>query len=187
MYPRCNLTVLHVQTLRSLRYYYQGLVDKMEKESGQSTRCKRTHIHTREGGGIDSQKVEDLMRNWTLQSPLNLGTMEAKKILGWGVEDITAKELEAEFNRLRLRTSDSQGATRYLGPRQHPTRLPDILGGEIHRLVVSREKIDRFFFSFASLPPTANSWQNPPETAICLAVVSASNCPQHYQQTSVST
>ena len=146
MYPRCNLTVLHVQTLRSLRYYYQGLVDKMEKESGQSTRCKRTHIHTREGGGIDSQKVEDLMRNWTLQSPLNLGTMEAKKILGWGVEDITAKELEAEFNRLRLRTSDSQGATRYLGPRQHPTRLPDILGGEIHRLVVSREKIDRFFF-----------------------------------------
>ena len=57
------------------------------------------------------------MRNWTFQSPLNLGTMEAKKILGWGVEDIIADELKAEFNRPRLRTSDSQGATRYLGPR----------------------------------------------------------------------
>ena len=50
MHPRCNLTVLQVQTLGSLRYYYQGLVDKMEKESGQSTRRKRAHMHTREGG-----------------------------------------------------------------------------------------------------------------------------------------
>ena len=64
---RCNLTVPHTQTLASLRNYYQGLVDN-KKESGQSTRRKHAHMHIREDGGIDSQKVADLMQKWTFQS-----------------------------------------------------------------------------------------------------------------------
>ena len=57
-----------MQTLASLRNYYQGLVDNKKKESGQSTRRKHAHMHIRKDGGIDSQKVADLMQKWTFQS-----------------------------------------------------------------------------------------------------------------------
>ena len=106
---RCNLTVPHMQTLGGLRNYYQGLVDKKKKDSGQSTRRKHAHMHTREDGGVDSQKVENLLRNWTLQSPLtprNEGDEEDTEMMG--LEDITVEELEAEFDRFQLRPSDPQ-------------------------------------------------------------------------------
>jgi len=109
---RCNLTVSHMQTLGSLRNYYQGLVDSKNKESGKPTRRKHAHMHTREDGGIDSQKVVDLMKNWTLQSPLTSGNDGGDDDIEiGGLEDITAEELEAEFDRLRLRTSDPQDVT----------------------------------------------------------------------------
>jgi len=104
-----------MQTLGSLRNYYQGLVDDKKKVSGKSTRRKHTHMHTHEAGGIDSQKVADLTKNWTLQPPLtwtpgNEGDEEDLDM--GGLEDITAEELEAEFDRLQLRTSgDPQDAT----------------------------------------------------------------------------
>jgi len=110
---RCNLTVPHMQTLGSLRNYYQGVADKKKKESGQSTRRKHAHMHTREGGGVDSQKVENLIRNWTFQPPLTQGNDGSKEddTDMMGLEDITAEELEAEFDRLQLTQSDPQQMT----------------------------------------------------------------------------
>jgi hypothetical protein len=106
---RCGLSVSHMQTLGSLRNYYQGVVDKKKKESGQSTRRKHAHMHTREGGGVDSQKVADLVENWTIQSPLTSRNEEGEgdtELLG--LEDITAEELDAEFDRLQPTPSDPQ-------------------------------------------------------------------------------
>ena len=95
----CNLTVSHMQTLGCLHNYYQGLVDKKKKEAGQLTRRKHAYMHTCEGRGINSQKVEDLMRKWTLQSPLTPVNDGGEEDIGMGgLEDITTKELEAEFN-----------------------------------------------------------------------------------------
>ena len=100
-----------MQTLGRLRNHNQGLVEKV-KEYDQSVRRKHAHMHTREGGGINSQKVEDLMRKWTLQSPLTSANDGGEEDIGTGgPEDITSEELEAEFNRLQQRTSDCQGAT----------------------------------------------------------------------------
>ena len=104
---RCNLSVPHMQTLGSLRNYYQGVIDEKKKETGQSTRRRHAHMHTREDGGVDSQKVTDLLRNWTFQSPLtpgNEGSEGDTEMMG--LEDITAEELEAEFDRLHLSLSD---------------------------------------------------------------------------------
>ena len=109
---RCNLTVPHMQTLGTLRNYYQGLADEKKKESGQPTRRRHAHMHTREGGGVNSQKVADLMKNWTFQSPLASGNEGGEDDIDMGgLEDITAEELEAELDRLQLGTSDPQGAT----------------------------------------------------------------------------
>jgi hypothetical protein len=107
----CNLSVSHMQTLGSFRNYYQGVVDKKKKESGQSTRRKHVHMHTREGGGINPQKVADLTKNWTIQSPLTSRGKEGEEDIELiGLEDITAEELDAEFNRLQLMPSDPQNA-----------------------------------------------------------------------------
>lgn len=105
---RCNLSVPHMQTLGGLRNYYQGLVDEKKKESGQPTRRKHAHMHTREGGGVDSQKVSNLLENWSFQPPLTSGDKadEEDTEMG-GLEDITPDELEAEFDRLHLGLSNS--------------------------------------------------------------------------------
>ena len=65
-------------------------------------------MHTYEDGGITSQKVMDLMRNWTLQSPLISRNEEDEDDtkLG-GFKDITEK-LYAEFDWLQLNLSDPQ-------------------------------------------------------------------------------
>ena len=106
---RCNLSVSHMQTLGSLRNFYQGVADKKKKESGQSTRRKHAHMHTCEGGGVDSEKVANLLKNWTFQSPLTPGNEgDEGDTEMMGLEDITAEELEAEFDRLDLRSSDLQ-------------------------------------------------------------------------------
>ena len=60
-------------------------------------------------------------------------------------------------------------------------KLSDILRGEIHRLMVCWGKIDCFFIYLLTCHQLL-AQQNLPGTAICLAVVSASNCPQHYPQ-----
>jgi hypothetical protein len=65
--------------------------------------------HTREGGGVDSQKVADLVENWTIQSSLTSRNEEGEgdtELLG--LEDITAEELDAEFDRLQPTPSDPQ-------------------------------------------------------------------------------
>ena len=59
-----------------------------KKGSGQQTRQKHAQMHTREGGGINSQKVTDLTNNWTFQSPLVSGSF------GEGNEDIEMMGLE---------------------------------------------------------------------------------------------
>lgn len=106
---RCNLSVSHMQALGSLRNHYQGVVDKKKKESGQPTRRRHAHMHTREGGGVDPQKAADLTRNWTIQSPLTSGAEEGEEDTElMGLEDITAEELDAEFDRLQLTTTDPQ-------------------------------------------------------------------------------
>ena len=138
---RCNLTVSHMQTLGSLRNYYQGVVDKKKKESGQPTRQKHSHMHTWEGGGVNSQKVENLMRNWTLQPPLTPGDNgdEEDNTDMMGLEDITAKELEAEFEQLRLRQSDPQHtAQQQVQPLPGDTPPPI---AELHK-VYNLEEID---------------------------------------------
>ena len=65
-------------------------------------------MHTYEDGGIASQKVMDLMRNWTLQSPLISRNEEDEDDteLG-GFKDITEK-LDAKFNWLQSNLSDPQ-------------------------------------------------------------------------------
>ena len=106
---RCNLSVSHMQTLGCLRNHYQGAINEKKKELGQSTRRKHAHMHTREGGGVNSQKVADLMRNWTLQSPPASGNKEDEDDTELeGPEDITAEELDAEFDRLQLNSSNSR-------------------------------------------------------------------------------
>ena len=99
---RCNLTVSHMETLGSLRNYYREVDDDGKKGSGQPTRRKHAHMHTREGGGINSQKVADLAKNWTFQSPLAPGSFgegnEDTEMMG--LEETTVEELEAEFDRL---------------------------------------------------------------------------------------
>lgn len=102
-----------METLGSLCNYYQGVVDKKKKESGQSTRRRHAHMHTREDGGIDSQKVADLTRNWTFQSPLkSTGEGQEEDTEMMGLEDITAEELEAEFDRLQLITEQHESGPR---------------------------------------------------------------------------
>ena len=56
-----------MQTLGSLWNYHRGVNDDGKKGSGQPTRRKHAHMHTREGGGINSQKVTDLTNNWIFQ------------------------------------------------------------------------------------------------------------------------
>jgi hypothetical protein len=66
-------------------------------------------MHTREGGGVDSQKVENLLRNWSFQPPLrsrNEGKEEDTRLMR--LEDITAEELEAEFELFQLELSDAR-------------------------------------------------------------------------------
>jgi len=61
-------------------------------------RRKHAHMHTREDGGIDSQKVVDLTRDQTFQSPLTPGNEGSEEDIEMGLgefEDITAEELEA--------------------------------------------------------------------------------------------
>ena len=70
-------------------------------------------MHTREGGGIDSQKVTDLVDNRTFQSPLTPGNKGSEGDDGddemMGLEDFTIEELEAEFDQFQLaRSTDPQ-------------------------------------------------------------------------------
>ena len=54
----------------------------------------------------------DLTRNWTFQPPLTSGSEGGEEDIEiWGLEYITAEELEAEFDRLQLRKSHSQDTT----------------------------------------------------------------------------
>ena len=100
-----------MQTLGSLRNYHQGVFDKEREESGQPTRRKHAHVHTHEGGGVDSQKMADLKRNWTIQSPLTPRNGEDKGDMGlMGLEDITTEELNDEFDRLQLTPSGPQSS-----------------------------------------------------------------------------
>ncbi|KAF9778011.1 hypothetical protein BJ322DRAFT_1025371 [Thelephora terrestris] len=114
---RCGLSVSHMQTLGSLRNYYQGVVDNKKKDSGQPTRRKHAHMHTRKGGGVDSQKVADLTRNWTFQSPLTPGNESVDEDTEMmGLEDTTVEELEAEFDRLQA--SDKRSEQHVVPPPQ---------------------------------------------------------------------
>jgi hypothetical protein len=115
-----------MQTLMPLRNYYQGVIDKEKKESGQSTRRKHAHMHTREGGCVNLQIVADLTKNWTIQSPLTSRGKEGEEDMElMGLEDITAEELDAEFNRFQLTPSDPQNANQQqVGPfLVDPTKL----------------------------------------------------------------
>jgi hypothetical protein len=78
-----------------------------KKESGHSTRRKHAHMHTHEGGGVDSKKA-GLLKNWSL-TPWNEGGREDVGMMG--LEGIPAEELESESDRLQLRSSDPQDAT----------------------------------------------------------------------------
>ena len=102
----------------------------------------------------------------------------ARKTLKWGASSISyimAEELEAEFDLLQLRTSDSRDETQqqarplpsktippttklhkvyglrdidtvWKGKAQQSTKLPSILAGEIHTLMMDPEQIATFFF-----------------------------------------
>ena len=52
-----------MRTLGSLHDFYQGVADKKKKESGQSTRRKYAHMHTREGGGVNSDCPRSVIRS----------------------------------------------------------------------------------------------------------------------------
>ena len=58
-------------------------------------------MHTREGGGINSQEVTNLTNNWTFQSPLVSGSFGEgnKDIEMMGLEETAVEELEAEFDQ----------------------------------------------------------------------------------------
>jgi hypothetical protein len=76
-------------------------------------------MHTCKDGGIDSQKVVELMNNWTFQSPLTPRNEGDKDDIEMGsLKDITAKELKAEFDLLQLRLSGnpSQDTTQQVRP-----------------------------------------------------------------------
>jgi len=67
------------------------------------------HMHTRKGGGVNPWKVVDLTRNWTIQSPLTSRTEEGEEDTElMGLKDITAEELDAEFDRLWPTATDPQ-------------------------------------------------------------------------------
>jgi hypothetical protein len=104
-----------MQTLGGLRNHYQGVIDQKKKDFGKPTRRRHVHMHTREGGGINSEKVADLTNNWSFQSPLALENGEDVEMMG--LEDTTIEELEAEFNLLQTESaSDPPSASQQTGP-----------------------------------------------------------------------
>ena len=67
-------------------------------------------------GGIASQKVMDLMRNWTLQSPLTSRNEEDEDDTELGGFKDIAEKLDAEFDRLQLNLSDPQDTDQRVRP-----------------------------------------------------------------------
>jgi len=106
---KCSrLTIPHLETLGTLRNHYTCQVQEEATKAGKSMRRKHVHMHTQADGGINVERVEDLIQafNWT-PLPANFN-MDLE-----GLEELTEEEIDVEFDKLaeQLPTGKGDGIT----------------------------------------------------------------------------
>ncbi|KAG2007415.1 hypothetical protein CC2G_015111 [Coprinopsis cinerea AmutBmut pab1-1] len=90
----CNLAVSTFETLGKLRANYRRILWSRAKAMGKSTQRKHTHMHTREGGGIDETLVDEI------EGELEpAGSPDDEAVLAGHVE-ITTDKIERAYTEL---------------------------------------------------------------------------------------
>ena len=86
---RCNWTVDHIQTIGILCNYYEGELTK-----GTTAHRKHAHMHTRDEHGLNKEKVNELLDQYTFQPPTTTLT-DSESIKG--PETLSPEEVAEEF------------------------------------------------------------------------------------------
>lgn len=101
---RCRLSVAHMETLGILRNHYTN-----ELSGGKTTHRHHAHMHTREGGGANVEKLTELTQQWAFEPDTSVTTQTPTP------DEISLQEIDEAFRELQnippgQATGDGQGA-----------------------------------------------------------------------------
>ncbi|KDQ15260.1 hypothetical protein BOTBODRAFT_108857 [Botryobasidium botryosum FD-172 SS1] len=93
---RSNLSVDMLQSLGKLRNHYAYLLGERAQSLGQSTHRKHSHMHTRDGDGINTALVGHLLATFTARDKDGASELCDEERCG-DVEDITLDDIDKAF------------------------------------------------------------------------------------------
>ena len=96
---RSRLSIPHLETFGTLRTHYTRQLNEAAMKMGKSTRRKHAHIHTLSQPGIDTERVNILTENFTIDLNPQPIDKEFEDIF-YNPEAISMDEIDAEFARL---------------------------------------------------------------------------------------
>ena len=110
---RSHLSIPHLETFGTLRIHYTRQLNEAAMKMGKTTRRKHAHMHTLSQPGIDTERVDILTNNFTLNSNPQAVDNEFEDIFN-NPEAVSMDEIEAEFVRLgdQVSTGNSEDGDR---------------------------------------------------------------------------